>query len=63
MARTVKPEEYALKRDQIVDVALRHMVTRGYNQLAIKDILDEIQISSGAFHHYLSTRATPYCKP
>lgn len=56
MARTVKPEEYASKRNEILDVALRMMVTRGFGQVIIQDILKEIKISSGAFHHYFESR-------
>lgn len=57
MARTVKPEEYAQKRSQIVEAAMRQMMTRGFSNLVIREILEEINISSGAFHHYFETRA------
>lgn len=56
MARTVKPEEYAARRNEILDVALRLMVTKGYESVTIREILDEIKISSGAFHHYFESR-------
>ena len=56
MARTVKPEEFAAKRREILDAAQRLMFTKGYEQMSIQDILDEIQISSGAFHHYFASR-------
>jgi TetR/AcrR family transcriptional regulator, transcriptional repressor for nem operon len=56
MARTVKPEEFALKRTEILDVAMRLVLIKGYEQMAIRDILDELQISSGAFHHYFDSR-------
>lgn len=58
MARTVKPEEYALKRNQIVEAAMRQMMTLGFNNLVIREILEAIQISSGAFHHYFELRDT-----
>jgi TetR/AcrR family transcriptional regulator, transcriptional repressor for nem operon len=57
MARTSKPEEFASKRDQILDSAQRLMFTKGYERMSIQDILDDIQISSGAFHHYFDSRA------
>jgi AcrR family transcriptional regulator len=57
MARTVKPEEFAAKRSEILDAAQRLVLTKGYEQMAIRDILDELQISSGAFHHYFGSRA------
>ncbi|NMB87114.1 MAG: TetR/AcrR family transcriptional regulator [Chloroflexi bacterium] len=56
MARTVKPEEYAQKRNQIVEVAMQRMMFKGFHNLAIREILDEIHISSGAFHHYFESR-------
>lgn len=57
MARTVKPQEFATKRKEILAVAQRLALTKGYNQMAIRDILEELQISSGAFHHYFGSRA------
>jgi len=56
MARTIKPEEHALKRKEILDSAQRLVFTKGYEQLTIQDILKEINISSGAFHHYFDSR-------
>ncbi len=56
MPRTVKPDEYALKRREILDAAQRLVLTKGYEQMAIQDILDELKISSGAFHHYFDSR-------
>lgn len=56
MARTVKPEAVAAKRREILDAAQRLMFTKGYEQMSIQDILDDIQISSGAFHHYFDSR-------
>ena len=58
MARTVKPEEFAAKRREILDAAQRLVLTKGYEQMSIQDILDEVQISSGAFHHYFDSRKT-----
>src|SRR6266702_725458 len=56
MARTVKPEAVALKRREILDAAQRLVLTKGYEQMSIQDILDDVQISSGAFHHYFDSR-------
>ncbi len=56
MARTVKPEAIAAKRREILDAAQRLVMTRGYEQMSIQDVLDEVQISSGAFHHYFDSR-------
>ncbi|MBO0792356.1 MAG: TetR/AcrR family transcriptional regulator [Ktedonobacteraceae bacterium] len=56
MARTVKPEEVASKRRAILDATQRLVLTKGYEQMSIQDILDEVQMSSGAFHHYFDSR-------
>jgi AcrR family transcriptional regulator len=57
MARTVKEEEYAVKRKEIVDVAQRLVYTKGYDQMSIQDILNELQISKGAFYHYFDSKS------
>ena len=56
MARTVKPEEFAAKRGEILDAAQRLVLTKGYEQMSIQDVLDYVKISSGAFHHYFDSR-------
>jgi AcrR family transcriptional regulator len=57
MARTVKPEEFASKRNEILDSAQRLMFTKGYERMSIQDILVDTGISNGAFHHYFGSRA------
>jgi AcrR family transcriptional regulator len=57
MARTVNKEEYARKREEILDVAQRMVQTQGYEQMSIQDLLDELAISKGAFYHYFPTKA------
>jgi AcrR family transcriptional regulator len=56
MARIVKEEEYAGKRNAILDVAQRLIYTRGYEQMTIQDMLDDLQISKGAFYHYFDSK-------
>lgn len=56
MTRTVKAHEYEKKRGQILDAAQRLIYTRGYAQLTIQDVLDELQISKGAFYHYFDSK-------
>ncbi|MCL5994794.1 MAG: TetR/AcrR family transcriptional regulator [Chloroflexi bacterium] len=57
MARIVKEAEYAARRKEILDVAQRFVYTKGYEQMSIQDILDELQISKGAFYHYFSSKS------
>jgi AcrR family transcriptional regulator len=56
MARVTKPEEYAAKRDAILAAAQRLVFTKGYEQMSVRDVLDALQISGGAFHHYFDSR-------
>lgn len=56
MARIVRPEQHAAKRAEILNAAQRLMLRKGYERMSIQDILEEVQISSGAFHHYFASR-------
>jgi len=56
MARIVKEEEYTLRRNEILDSALRFVYSKGYEQMTIKDILDDLHISKGAFYHYFDSK-------
>jgi AcrR family transcriptional regulator len=56
MARMVNPEEYEMRRNEILDAAQRLVYTRGYEQLSIHDILGELHISKGAFYHYFDSK-------
>jgi AcrR family transcriptional regulator len=56
MTRSVKPEEYAEKRNAILAVAQRYITTKGYEQMTTQDILEALQISRGAFYHYFESK-------
>jgi AcrR family transcriptional regulator len=56
MARIVKEKEYAARRNEILDAAQRLVYTKGYEQMAIQDILDDRHISKGAFYHYFDSK-------
>jgi AcrR family transcriptional regulator len=56
MARTVNAQEYAQKRDAILDVAQRYVTTKGYEQMTTQDLLESLQISRGAFYHYFESK-------
>src|SRR5919204_3346182 len=57
MARILKKEEHTAKRNEILDVALRLVYSKGYDKMTIQDILDELRISKGAFYHYFDSKA------
>jgi AcrR family transcriptional regulator len=52
MVRIVNEAAYAARCNAILDAAQRAVATKGYEQMAIADLLSELQISSGAFYHY-----------
>ena len=56
MARTVKEEEYIARRNEILDAALRLLYSKGYERMTIQDILDQLQMSKGAFYHYFDSK-------
>jgi len=56
MARVVKEVEFNAKRNEILDVALRLIYTKGYEQMSIQDILDSLKISRGALYHYFDSK-------
>jgi AcrR family transcriptional regulator len=57
MARSVNEAEYAARRNAILDVTQRLIYTKGYEQMAIQDILAELSMSKGAFYHYFDSKA------
>lgn len=56
MVRTVNEVAYEARRNVILDAVQRAVETRGYEQMAIADILGELRISSGAFYHYFDSK-------
>ncbi len=56
MARTVDTEAHAVRRDTFVDAAQRLMQAKGYEQMSIQDVLDEVGASRGAFYHYFASK-------
>ncbi|HET7339273.1 MAG TPA: TetR/AcrR family transcriptional regulator [Candidatus Dormibacteraeota bacterium] len=56
MARTLNPAVYTVKREAFVDAGLRLMQARGYEQMSIQDVLDDLQASRGAFYHYFDSK-------
>lgn len=57
MARKVKEEDYASRRNEILDAAQTLVYTKGYEQMSIQDIIDALKISKGAFYHYFDSKA------
>jgi AcrR family transcriptional regulator len=56
VARTVNAEVHSVRRDAFVDVAQRLMQAKGYEQMSVQDVLDELDASRGAFYHYFDSK-------
>lgn len=56
MPRVVKEDDYAARRNEILNVARQLVYTKGYEQMSIQDILDTLKISKGAFYHYFDSK-------
>jgi AcrR family transcriptional regulator len=56
MVRIVKEENYSARRNEILDAAYQLVYTKGYEQMTIRDILVNVQISKGAFYHYFDSK-------
>jgi AcrR family transcriptional regulator len=57
MARTLDPVAHAVRREAFLDAGQRLIVTKGYAQLSIQDVIDELSSSKGAFYHYFDSKA------
>ena len=58
MARTINVAVHAARRDEILDAAQRLILLNGYERLTVQDILDNLQMSKGAFYHYFDSKPT-----
>ncbi|MFC0531048.1 TetR/AcrR family transcriptional regulator [Phytohabitans kaempferiae] len=56
MVRTVNERDYAARRDAILTAAYRLIAVKGYQQMTIQDLLDDLGISKGAFYHYFDSK-------
>ncbi len=56
MARTLNPTTHAVRREAFLDVAERLIRSKGYEQMSVQDVLDELGASKGAFYHYFDSK-------
>lgn len=54
VARIVK--DPAVRRKEILDSTQRLVYGKGFEQMTIQDILDDLHISKGAFYHYFDSK-------
>lgn len=56
MARTLNPAAHTVRREAFVDAAQRLITQKGYEQMSVQDLLDELEASRGAFYHYFESK-------
>ena len=56
MPRTVNVQVHKVRRDAFLDVAQLLIQTKGYEQMSIQDVLDELETSRGALYHYFDSK-------
>jgi AcrR family transcriptional regulator len=56
MPRTVNVQVHKVRREAFLDVAQRLIQTKGYEQMSIQDVLDELETSRGALYHYFDSK-------
>jgi AcrR family transcriptional regulator len=56
MPRTVNLEAHRVRREAFLDVAQRQIQTKGYAQMSIQGVLDELETSKGALYHYFESK-------
>ena len=56
MARTLNAAIHTVRRDAFIDVAQGLIQSKGYEQMSIQDVLDELEASRGAFYHYFDSK-------
>lgn len=56
MPRVVKPVEHAERRGAFLDAAQRLVRTKGYERMTVRDVLDDLGTSKGAFYHYFESK-------
>jgi AcrR family transcriptional regulator len=56
MSRTVNATRHTVRRVAFLDVAQRLVQAKGYEEMSVQDVLDEVDASKGAFYHYFDSK-------
>ena len=56
MARTLDLAAHTVRREAFVDAAQRLMQAKGYEEMSIQDLPDDLDVSRGAFYHYFESK-------
>lgn len=56
MPRTLNLAVHTVRRDAFIDAAQGLITARGYEQMSVQDLLDQLGASRGAFYHYFDSK-------
>ena len=56
MARTVNHAIRAVRRDAFMETAQQLVISRGYENFGVQDVIDALKASKGAFYHYFDSK-------
>ncbi|HET9016592.1 MAG TPA: TetR/AcrR family transcriptional regulator [Thermomicrobiaceae bacterium] len=53
----MNPAAHTTRREAFLDAAQRLILVKGYEQMSVQDVLDELEVSRGALYHYFDSKA------
>jgi len=56
VARTLNQATHSVRREAFVEAGQRLMQAKGFEQMSIQDVLDDLNASRGAFYHYFDSK-------
>lgn len=56
MARTTNEADFNEKRKLIIQTAMKYIYSVGFEEMSIQNLLDDLNISKGAFYHYFPSK-------
>src|ERR1700690_261251 len=56
MARALDPVAHAVRRDAFLDAATHLIQSKGYEEMSLQDVFDELGASKGAFYRYFDSK-------
>ena len=56
MARTVNESAQAARRDSFLDATQRLIQTKGYEEMSIQEVVEEVGTSKGSFYYYFDSK-------
>jgi AcrR family transcriptional regulator len=56
MPRAVNHAVYTVRREAFLDAAEKLIHVKGYEQMSVQDLLEELDTSRGAFYHYFDSK-------